>query len=302
MGMSWYAYGLVKPSVVMSAEDETKLHLYMKHAKGEISGLAKAEWDKEADIIRVYDPVIFEQESTSAHTELDEDEVGKFIFDQYKNHGVPTHAWKCWWHKHPHGVGLCWSGTDDTQMGDFALGAGDWMLGIVGLDNHTYQARVDYYGDTFERFARLSVDELDMEVLDERFLPLSESIKAEVEAKVKEPTYVTSGITKYTDYKKHEVYGDLDAFWEHLHDDREEDKADDDLLTTTDDPLSPDCYTKAMTDGVWDLEMEEVEAMYEFLGSISAGRLTDPEWKLLQDLEERHDLEVQIAELEDEKA
>jgi len=151
-----------------------KLFTYADLADGEIGGLGLVRSDH--GIVTIYDILLLEQEAGGAHTNLDTGAVANLMTDMMKE-GKDTSELKLWWHSHDT-MGAFWSGTDTATIERFAL-TSKWSVSIVINRRREYVARVDVY-DPF----RLAVDELELQVVDDKDDPFTEELRKEVKKKV----------------------------------------------------------------------------------------------------------------------
>jgi len=158
------------PVVYITPEAKQRLDLYISCADGEISGLGTVT--RLGNDFLVTAVHLFEQECTTASTELSSEDVAKFLLEAVRN-GLAPETLKLWWHSHA-GMGTFWSGTDDATASKFGNG---WMLSAVGNKRGEYLVRLDLYEPI-----RLTLDGLRFEVRQ----PENPDIRAEVEAEIKE--------------------------------------------------------------------------------------------------------------------
>lgn len=89
-----------------------KLRYYVEQCKEEISGFGKLEVSV-VEGVRYFimtDLVIFTQVCTGAHSMIDDDALGKFLYEKTKA-GEDLTKWKIWWHSHATMTAF-FSGTD----------------------------------------------------------------------------------------------------------------------------------------------------------------------------------------------
>lgn len=163
-----------------------KMTYYIKHAEGEISGLAKVERDKEdKSIFNIVDIVLLEQTCSGVTTTLDADSIAKFYNSLIKDK-QDTGAWKCWWHSHAN-MDTFWSSTDSATIEslDPETDKDNYIISIVSNKKEEVLARIDCFDPI-----RATVDNLTVEIpyIDN---DLEESCKLEVEEKVKKNAIVS---------------------------------------------------------------------------------------------------------------
>lgn len=184
-----------------------KMRLYVESLDNEISGFGKIEFNQEEDTCTIIDIKIFEQEVSSARSELEGENIAKFATELVKN-GETLGGWNLWWHSH-NDMGVFWSGTDTGTMDENPLDA-PFMVSIVTNNDGEYKARIDLYEPT-----HMYLD--DIKVITE--YPQDNSLKKEIEKEVKElvsqpkpATLITTGknYSAHWDKKKKEWIDDID--------------------------------------------------------------------------------------------
>jgi len=180
------------PVVYITTEAKQRLDLYIQLADGEISGLGTVT--RLGNDFLVTAVHLFEQECTSASTDLSVEDVSKFLLEAVRS-GLDPAALKLWWHSHCN-MGVFWSATDDRTAEKFSNG---WMLSLVGNRGKEYKCRLDLYEPI-----RLTLDGLRFEIRQ----PENSALRAALEAEVKEK--VKTRVFTYPDYlgwKGVEPYG-----------------------------------------------------------------------------------------------
>jgi len=108
------------PVVYITTEAKQRLDLYIQLADGEISGLGTVT--RLGNDFLVTAVHLFEQECTSASTDLSVEDVSKFLLEAVRS-GLDPAALKLWWHSHCN-MGAFWSATDDGTAVAIPLKAG----------------------------------------------------------------------------------------------------------------------------------------------------------------------------------
>lgn len=167
-----------RPSrVFISPESKEKLDLYIRLCQEEISGLGFARVEGNDFIIE--DIMLLPQEVTAGSTDLNNEDVSKFMVSLIKDDIDPSLI-KTWWHSHVNGK-CFWSSTDNNTIDRFN---NDWMVSIVGNHSGEYNVRVDLY-----KPFRVTLDELDLQIYRPEDLRLEAKIRAEITEKVKKKVH-----------------------------------------------------------------------------------------------------------------
>ena len=156
-----------------------KLKYYVLEAKSEISGLGISK--KDGDSIIVKDILLFHQECSSAHTDLDKKDIAKFLTEAHEK-GMDTKDLNVWWHSHAD-MGVFWSFTDNENIDGFIHS--EYMISIVANKELQTLARVDIYDPL-----RVIIDQVPLDILWTNN-NLQAKIKKEVLEKVKEDPIIT---------------------------------------------------------------------------------------------------------------
>lgn len=102
------------------------MHWVKKAGSYEVSGLGNVVYDKENKCLRVNEVWLLDQENTGSTTDIDENAVGKLMFEHHKA-GIEGDL-RFWWHSHA-SMNVFWSGTDMATIKE--LGEGGWFLNTV---------------------------------------------------------------------------------------------------------------------------------------------------------------------------
>jgi hypothetical protein len=187
-------WGLYDMKLKISLIPYLKMYYYTRAAKGEISGLGKIKIIND-EIAIVTRALIFEQECSSAYTELNEDMLAKFVVDLVKKNEDPQN-WKLWWHSH-NDFSVGWSSVDEDCIKHLSK---DTVLFSICINKDGDMiARVDENGNT---------QELSIAILPTGYIDLRETCKKEVERKVKivEPEYeIVNIMNEKTLYPSHRI-------------------------------------------------------------------------------------------------
>lgn len=167
-----------------------KLCQYILATELEISGFGKVE--RINGELRITDVRIFEQEVTGGSTDLDMDDIAKFLIEENKK-GEDVSKYKLWWHSH-NTMSAYFSGTDTSTIAELGKSF-DWLISIVGNHKEEFESRIDIF------FPGKHTIEANLMIIgEERKIP--KSIQEEVQKKVKEkeyPTYATKPKGGYTE-------------------------------------------------------------------------------------------------------
>lgn len=130
-------------AVVLSRQAFGQLFAYAHLADGEMSCLG---------VVRRQAPGLFvvqkfylvEQSSSSAHTEMEPEAVGKLVEGLLgEGKAEEARAIKCWAHSHP-GMKCFWSGTDEKTCAHLVT---DYLISLVVADGWELLCRLDVGGD-----------------------------------------------------------------------------------------------------------------------------------------------------------
>lgn len=160
-----------------------EMMLATEFADGEISGLGEAIVLPGGGIY-VQKFMLFEQEATSGHVDIDEEDLGKAM-DQWVLEGRDLSTLKVWMHSHGDGSTF-WSSIDDGTATMLA-GQGGWFLSVVTNRKREARVRLDFSRDLPRTFA----DNLPWQVADFSSQEERERMKALVKEKVKAPKHRT---------------------------------------------------------------------------------------------------------------
>ena len=133
------------------------MHWVNKAGSYEVSGLGNVVYDKENRCLRVDEVWLLNQENSGSTTDIDENAVGKLMFEHHKS-GVEGDL-RFWWHSHA-SMGVFWSGTDIATIKE--LGEGGWFLNTV-FNNKEEMRTCLYMTDPMEIFS----DELETVITSE---------------------------------------------------------------------------------------------------------------------------------------
>lgn len=164
-------------NVYISKEMYNLMCQYILATDLEISGFGKVE--RINGDLHITDIKIFEQEVTGGTTDLDLDNIAKFLME-LNTAGEDPSKYKLWWHSH-NTMSAFFSGTDTSTIDELGM-TFDWLVAIVGNHDQEFKTRVDLFYPTRH------TEEAQLMVLEDR-VEVSEEIKKEVEEKVKEKTY-----------------------------------------------------------------------------------------------------------------
>lgn len=115
---------MVDLKMVISDDARKRIQYWVDIAPGEVSGLGKVQYFKDANALLVENVWLVKQRNTGSSTELDAAEVGRLM---YQTKDLPGEL-KFWWHSHAD-FGVFWSGTDTDTFKN--LGGNGWLCGTV---------------------------------------------------------------------------------------------------------------------------------------------------------------------------
>lgn len=151
-----------------------KLRAYVEECPEEISGYGKIEYFD--GIPRVTDLVIFEQTVSAAHSDIDDNALGKFIYEMTKKE-EDLSVWNLWWHSHAN-MDAFFSQTD-TDTIDRSVEHQNLFSLVTNKDGKVV-IRYDVYDPI-----RLSLkDKWELKVVYEEDAAIREEIKKEIAEKV----------------------------------------------------------------------------------------------------------------------
>lgn len=157
---------------------EQRLSAYLRLAEGEISGFGLVR--KQEDFLVVHEIFILDQESGSAHTELDTDAMQELLYQLLKGGSSPEEV-TLWWHSH--GMSSTFfSGTDDDTIDRFALFGRPWMLSLVSNRKLQHRLRLDFYDPI-----RATVDDIELRMFSRRNDKIDRNVEREISKKVRKP-------------------------------------------------------------------------------------------------------------------
>lgn len=117
-----------------------KMKYYVDSVNAEISGVGKTRM--EGEDIYVEDVIIFKQKCSGAHTDLDQEDEMRIMFERDQR-GESSKDWNLWWHSH-NTMGVFWSSTDNNNIVDQA-GGGSYLLSIVTNKKGQFKTRFDIF-------------------------------------------------------------------------------------------------------------------------------------------------------------
>ena len=184
--------------IKISATAYTKLYYYIKECEDEISGFGLVVPLQDSFLIT--DIFIFEQTVGSAETELEKDDVAKFLMD-FDAKGGDISKIKLWWHSHADMTSF-FSETDTSTIE--TLGETfDYIVSLVGNHKMEIKTRVDIFkvGGVDSTFTE---EDNEFSVWVDTNEELQKQIKKEIEEKVKS-SYHWKGYTH--GWKKDDNFG-----------------------------------------------------------------------------------------------
>lgn len=133
-------------SIVIPPRIYSEMKTYCDLAKGEISGLGKIE--VKDGVARIVAIALLEQENTSAHTEISEDTITKFIMNLAKK-GQSPEMWKVWWHTH-HDFGTFWSQVDTDNIASLSAYMQSYLISVELNKAGSVISRLDEAGKEYD--------------------------------------------------------------------------------------------------------------------------------------------------------
>ena len=130
-------------AVVLSQQAFGQLFAYAHLADGEMSCLGVVRREAPG-LFLVQKFYLVEQSSSSAHTEMEPEAVGKLVEGLLaEGKAAEARAIKCWAHSHP-GMKCFWSGTDEKTCAHLVT---DYLISLVVADGWELLCRLDVGGD-----------------------------------------------------------------------------------------------------------------------------------------------------------
>ena len=149
-----------------------KMRYFVSLCEDEISGLGKVE-EINGKLV-VTDVEIFKQVVSGAHSNLDDDALAEFLFEQTKK-GEDLAKWRLWWHSHAR-MQVFFSKTDTDTID--ASTEYPWLISVVSNHAGDIKARYDIY-----KPYRMNKD-LGVEILEDEDDELKELCQKEIDEKV----------------------------------------------------------------------------------------------------------------------
>ncbi len=169
-----------------------KLRYYVDQCEDEISGLGKVK-KVSPGVFVFYDLEIFEQVVSAAHSTIDEEALGKFMYEKTKAKEKLS-EYRVWWHSHA-AMKTFWSGTDNGTI-DKSVEF-PWLISLVTNHAGDLLARLDLFDPV-----RVTEQEITVTVIEDEDPELKAQCLKEIELKVRKG----SGMYGYKphEYKKTE--------------------------------------------------------------------------------------------------
>ncbi len=117
-----------------------KMKYYVESVDAEISGVGKTKMV--GDDIFVEDIIIFKQKCSGTHTDLDQADEAKVMYEREQS-GESSKDWNLWWHSH-NTMDVFWSGVDEKNIKEQANNGG-YLLSIVTNNKGEYKTRFDIF-------------------------------------------------------------------------------------------------------------------------------------------------------------
>jgi hypothetical protein len=152
--------------LVLPTEAWTRIMTWVDLARDEVSGLGLVDpvtCGGKVVSYRVASVHLLEQVCSVAHTELDEEAVGKLMYELAVAGEDPSRL-RFWWHSHGDGQPF-WSSTDERTIETFGATA-EWYVSMVVNRRGHYDARVDLFGGDWRVVTPLVVEVEGDEVAD----------------------------------------------------------------------------------------------------------------------------------------
>jgi len=164
-----------------------KINLYIKHCDKEISGLGIGSLDKNENKIVVKDVRIWEQECTSAWTEVKDNEEFLKLVNELTKEKVPMQDMCIWWHSHAD-MSATFSGKDKETICNWLNN--NFMAAVVGNKSGDFDAMIAMKKPFKHLIENIEV-KVEPEYYDEKMI---KAVQKDIKDKVKEKEY---------DYKKY---------------------------------------------------------------------------------------------------
>ena len=178
---------------------QQKLRAYIDNCETEISGFGKIEIVTGGFLIT--DVKIFKQVVSSAHTDIDSDALGAFLYDITKA-GDEVEKWTLWWHSHASMKAFFSVTDDDTIKGSSEM---PYLVSLVGNHDGEWEARYDTYKPVH------ATSELEVVLLSEFNKEITQSCVKEIKELVSETflyqsPYQSKSYEGYQDVKESQIY------------------------------------------------------------------------------------------------
>ena len=149
-----------------------KFRYFIDICEDEISGFGKVV--KRDGRLIVTDFQIFKQSVSGAHSDMDEDALASFLYEQIKA-GESMSEWRVWWHSHAR-MAAFFSQTDTgtiDRSNEFP-----WLISLVGNHDGDLKARIDVFDPI------RCEEEIEVEVIEEEDPELKALCEKEIKEKV----------------------------------------------------------------------------------------------------------------------
>jgi len=127
-------------TIYLSTEAYLKMKYYTDLVEGEVSGLGRSEIISPTEIM-ITDIFLLKQEVTSTNTEIDKDDLSKFLLEQNKS-DQDVKTINVWWHSHDTMEAFFSTTDDDTASGFVTDG---FIISIVTNKAGKFLGRIDFY-------------------------------------------------------------------------------------------------------------------------------------------------------------
>lgn len=120
----------MNPSVQIDERVFQKIMYWCRKAGNyEVSGLGNVVYDQKNNVFLVNEVYLLEQENTGTTTDINEEAIGKLMFEHHKAQKAGLEGeLRFWWHSHAN-MNVFWSGTDIDTIKQ--LGREGWFLSTV---------------------------------------------------------------------------------------------------------------------------------------------------------------------------
>ena len=189
-----------------------KIMAYVTICDTEISGFAEVEYNPERNVFVAGEVYLCEQEASGASVHMTEETVSKFNLERIK--AGATQLPRLWWHSHVN-MQAFFSAIDEDTLKD--LQNDTFTIALVANKSKEMKAKAYIYNETttnimglkFESKEQIEIDPLPL-TIELEYERIPETLKKEVEKKVKAQIHVFDRKQSRLPYKNPMIFNDKD--------------------------------------------------------------------------------------------